>query len=74
MLQAAGIPPIDLLTIASLNPARFLGVGDMTGSIVAGKAADFVLLDRDPVTGADALTGIDAVYRGGQRVFARPGP
>ena len=74
MLETAGIPAAALIQMASLNAARFVGKESETGSIAAGMAADFVLLDSDPASGAAAFADIDAVYRGGQRVFARSDP
>jgi imidazolonepropionase-like amidohydrolase/Tol biopolymer transport system component len=45
----AGLSPLEVLRIASLNAALALGREDL-GSLAAGKAADLVLLDRDPLT------------------------
>jgi imidazolonepropionase-like amidohydrolase len=54
----AGIPNAAVLRIATLGSARVLGVEEQTGSIEAGKAADLVLLDGDP------LQDIGAIRRG----------
>ena len=54
--------------------AAVAGWGGELGSLVPGKAADFVVLDRDPgQVPADALAGITvlATWRGGERVYAR---
>ncbi len=48
MLQASGIPAQEIIVMATLNPARVLGVEATTGSIAVGKAADFLLLNADP--------------------------
>ncbi len=37
---------IDAVRMASLNPARVLGVADRTGSLEPGKDADIVIIDR----------------------------
>ncbi len=47
---------------ASLNPARLAGLGEQLGSLEAGKAGDFVLLDDD-------LT-VQATYVAGRKVWA----
>jgi N-acetylglucosamine-6-phosphate deacetylase len=40
--------PIEVASAAaSANPARVLGIGDSCGAIIAGHAADFVVLDDD---------------------------
>lgn len=44
---AAGVPLTDAVMAASTNPARLLGLGDVTGSIAAGCRADLVVLDRE---------------------------
>lgn len=40
-----GYPLADVSRMASLNPARMIGIDQQTGSIVVGKAADLLLLD-----------------------------
>jgi imidazolonepropionase-like amidohydrolase len=48
LLAAAGIAPIDVIRIATLNAAAFLGRAHDLGSIEEGKIADLVLLGADP--------------------------
>jgi N-acetylglucosamine-6-phosphate deacetylase len=43
----SGLPIDAVSSAASANPARVLGIADQVGSIVAGRAADFVVLDDD---------------------------
>jgi imidazolonepropionase-like amidohydrolase len=45
----AGIPPAKALQIATFNAARVLKQENELGSIVAGKRADFVLVEGNPV-------------------------
>ena len=45
----AGLTPAEALQTATTNPARFLGLEASVGSIAAGKRADLVLLDADPL-------------------------
>lgn len=44
-LLLQGYPLADVSRMASLNPARKVGIDRMTGSIAVGKAADLLLLD-----------------------------
>jgi imidazolonepropionase-like amidohydrolase len=46
----AGLTPFDALRSATLEPARFFGMQDSLGTIEAGKLADLVLVDRDPLS------------------------
>jgi len=48
VMVQAGLRPIEALRAATLAPAQFLGVDDVTGSITTGHRADLVLLDADP--------------------------
>jgi len=49
LLNQAGLAQLDVLKAATINPARFLGIADTTGSIATGKAADLVLLEANPL-------------------------
>lgn len=68
LLADAGIPNLDIIRIATLNCARFLGREDDLGSIEAGKLADMVLVDADPVADINNLKRISAVIKGGELV------
>lgn len=48
-LVQAGLPPMDALQTATLNPARFLGREKDLGTIETGKLADMVLLYANPL-------------------------
>lgn len=49
LLHSLGVSYIDLARMASLNPARLLGVDTDCGSIEIGKRADLVALDKNEV-------------------------
>jgi imidazolonepropionase-like amidohydrolase len=49
LMVEAGLTPLQALQAATLNPARYLGLTDQMGTIAAGKAADLVLLDANPL-------------------------
>jgi imidazolonepropionase-like amidohydrolase len=68
LLNEAGIPPAELIKIATLNGARYLGREKDLGSIAPGKLADMVLLNADPAGGVRNFRSIDAVIKGGQRI------
>ncbi len=49
-------------------PAGILGVGDEVGSLAAGRRADLVLYDGDPL---EYASHVDAVYVGGRLAYRR---
>jgi enamidase len=60
LLVAAGFSPRDALLAATRNGALVLGV-DSLGLIAPGKAADLVVLTRDPLTDIHNTLAIDRV-------------
>ena len=61
----AGLTPMQALQAATRNAARALGWEARTGTIEAGKDADLVLLDADPLVKITNTSRIRAVIRGG---------
>jgi imidazolonepropionase-like amidohydrolase len=70
LLAAAGIPPLEVLRIATRNGAEALGRLDSLGTIERGKVADLVLLDADPSRDITTTRRIAWVMRDG--VIHRP--
>ena len=68
LLAAAGIPTSDIIRIATLNGAKFLGKEDQLGSIEEGKLADLVLLDADPIADINNAKKIHAVIKNGRLI------
>jgi len=59
------------LRMHTIDAARVIGAEDEIGSLEPGKAADLIVLDRDPRTvPVDDLPaiGVERVYLGGRRV------
>lgn len=46
----AGMPPMDAILTATRNAAEALGLANEIGTLEQGKAADFVVVDGDPLT------------------------
>ena len=44
-----GMSPMQVLSLATVNPAKYLGMHEQIGSIEAGKLADLVILNADPL-------------------------
>jgi len=65
LLRQAGLSPMEIIRIATLNAAIFLGRDRDLGSIAPGKIADLVLLNRDPTADIDATEDIAMVMHDG---------
>ena len=65
LMRRAGLKPLTILQMTTLNGAKFLHREDRMGSVAAGKDANLVLLDANPVTSAANLHRITAVVRSG---------
>ncbi len=66
LLVAAGISTSDVIRIATLNGAKFLGMEDKLGSVTEGKLADLVLLRANPLTDINHAKQIDKVIKNGK--------
>ncbi len=70
LLVESGFTPLEALATATRNPARYFGLLNQMGTIEAGKAADLVLLDADPLADIHNTEKIRAVVMRG-RYFPR---
>ena len=66
-LVMAGIPPAKVLVAATRTSAEILGQDDL-GMVAAGKSADFVVLDANPLDDIKNTRRISQVYLRGRRV------
>jgi len=66
LLVEAGLSPLQALRAATLQPAKFLGKEADLGTIAAGKRADLVLLDADPLSDIRNTRRITAVIAAGK--------
>ncbi len=63
-----GLTPLAALQSATINPARFLGRERELGTVAAGKMADLVLLDANPLENIGNTKRIAAVVMNGRYV------
>jgi len=66
LLVEAGIPPAAVLTMATWNGARALGIEEEAGSVEAGKRADLVILRANPLESIANMRSIRFVVLGGR--------
>ena len=62
----AGIPPAEVLRMATWTPALVMGVNKDCGVIASGKLADIILVDGDPTTNIRDINNITTVIKGGK--------
>jgi len=70
LLVSAGIPPQEVLSIATRNAAQELGIIDEVGTIEVGKKADIVILRANPLKEISNTREIEVVIQAG-KVLAR---
>lgn len=64
-LAKAGLTPLEILQMTTLNAAAFLGHEDRMGRVASGMPADLVLLSADPIADSANLDQIEGVINAG---------
>jgi imidazolonepropionase-like amidohydrolase len=65
LLVDAGFTPVEAIHIATQNGAVYLGENEQVGSIVAGKAADLVVIAGNPAQNIDDIENVQMVFKDG---------
>jgi len=65
LLVEEGFSPVEAISIATLNGARFLGRDSSIGSIAAGKQADLVVVLGDPSKTIGDVRRVETVFKAG---------
>ena len=65
-----GFSNLEALQAATINPARFLNATDSLGTIAAGKVADLVVLDANPLVDIGNVARVHAVIANGMLIDA----
>lgn len=68
LLRDIGMSNREMLTAATLSAADLLGIADETGSVEAGKAADIIAVDGNPLEDIETLLDVDFVMARGNVV------
>ncbi|MBT32198.1 MAG: hypothetical protein CMO01_21260 [Thalassobius sp.] len=64
-LEKAGLSPLQVLQMATINGAEFLGKDEDLGTVAVGKMANLVILKENPLESVQNLHSIDAVIING---------
>lgn len=65
LLVEAGFSPVEAISIATLNGARYLGREARIGSIAVGKEADLVVVEGDPSRAIGDIRRVETVFKHG---------
>jgi hypothetical protein len=65
LMAEAGLSPMQILTAATINGAKFTGLEKKLGTIEAGKLADMVILNSDPLLDIRNTSDIHLVIKDG---------
>jgi imidazolonepropionase-like amidohydrolase len=63
----AGLSPLAAIQSATIIPAKLMGMGQNSGSITAGKQADLLILDADPLTEIRNIRKVWKLIKEGQQ-------
>src|SRR5215213_2876624 len=65
LLVEAGFTPLEAISIASLNGAKFLGEDARIGSIATGKQADLMVVKGNPAANISEIEKVEIVFKDG---------
>jgi imidazolonepropionase-like amidohydrolase len=76
-VKYAGISPLDVIRWATRNGAGLLGMGDEIGTIEAGRIADLLVVNGDPIRDIGVLkdrSKLEIIMKGGEFIESRLTP
>jgi imidazolonepropionase-like amidohydrolase len=65
LLIEAGLTPVQAIQVLTSNGAKVLGASDRFGSVTAGKLADLVVIDGDPIAKPADIRNVSIVFKQG---------
>jgi len=72
MMVKAGLTPMQVLVSATSGAAKVMKLDQQLGTIQAGKQADLLVLNANPLTDIRNTRQIDSVWIGGRRLMNTP--
>jgi imidazolonepropionase-like amidohydrolase len=71
-MAEAGMTPMQVVVAATREAARVCGLGERLGTLEAGKLADVLVVDGDPLRDLSALAAVRLVIHGGVVIRGAP--
>ena len=65
LLELGGMKPLEIIKMGTFNAAKMLKIADTQGSIEAGKLADIILLNKNPLETINNTLTIHTVIKNG---------
>ena len=66
LMARYGVPPMEVLVMATRHNADYLGMGDDVGTVTRGKLADLIVVDGNPLLSLRDLRHVAVVVKGGK--------
>ncbi len=67
LMRDAGLTNMQIIQAFSRNNSEMLGIDKDFGTLANGKAADLLVLSRNPLDDITNMRSIEAVYLGGKK-------
>jgi len=67
LMRDAGLTPMQIIVAFSKNNSEMLGIDKDFGTLAKGKAADLLVLTKNPLDDITNMRSIEAVYLGGKK-------
>jgi len=72
LMVKAGLTPLEAIAVATGNGAKFLHIDNVRGTLQAGKKADLIVLDKNPLEDIRNTRTISSVWKDGVKVSGGP--
>jgi imidazolonepropionase-like amidohydrolase len=70
LLRKAGIPPMEVIGMATRRNAEFLNMQEEVGTITSGKLADIIIVDGNPLRSMSDMRSVVTVIKDGKIIKA----
>ena len=67
LMRDAGFTPMQIIQAYSQSNSEMLGIDKEFGTLAKGKAADLLILSKNPLEDITNMRAIEAVYLGGRK-------